>query len=102
MWVLAIAGVLLVLRQRDLSGAAKMTYGLLGWLPVVSLWELSQQAQPGLLFWLLAGGCFYSIGTIFLRYDRKVRYLHALWHAFVLAGSICHYIAILVYASQGH
>jgi hemolysin III len=96
MWVLAFFGVLLVLRLRNLSGAAKITYLLLGWLPAISLWELYQHAPFEMLFWLLAGGFFYSTGTIFLSLDRKVRYLHALWHAFVIAGSICHYIAILV------
>lgn len=100
MWVLAIAGVLFVLRQRNLSGAAKITYGVMGWLPVISLWELYQQAPPAMLAWLVAGGCFYSFGTICLRHDHKVRYLHALWHAFVIAGSICHYIAILVYTAR--
>ena len=101
MWVLAFAGVFLVLRLRNLSGAAKFTYGLLGWLPAVSLWELYQQAPPQMLIWLLAGGFFYSSGTIFLRLDQKVRYLHALWHVFVIAGSICHYIAVLVYVVGG-
>lgn len=102
MWVLALAGVLLVLRMRDLNDAAKITYGLLGWLPAVSLWELYQVAPVEALVWLLAGGFFYSAGTLFLRIDQKVRYLHALWHAFVIAGSICHYIAILVYVVAGH
>lgn len=101
MWVLAIAGVLLALRLRNLSGAAKITYGLLGWLPAVSLWELYQRAPPEMLVWLLAGGFFYSSGTIFLRLDQKIRYLHALWHAFVIAGSICHYIAVIVYVVGG-
>lgn len=102
MWSLAIAGVFFVLRRRDLSDATKITYGVLGWLPVVSLWELSQHAPFGMLAWLVAGGFFYSAGTIFLRFDRKVRYLHALWHAFVIAGSICHYIAVLVYVAGGN
>lgn len=101
MWVLAIAGVLLALRLRNLSGAAKITYGLLGWLPAVSLWELYQRAPAEMLVWLLAGGFFYSSGTIFLRLDQKIRYLHALWHAFVIAGSICHYIAVIVYVVGG-
>lgn len=102
MWVLAFAGVVLVLRRRNLSGAAKITYGLLGWLPVVSLWELYQVAPLEMLVWLLAGGIFYSTGTIFLRLDQKVRYLHALWHVFVIAGSICHYIGVLVYVAGNH
>lgn len=102
MWLLAFAGVLFVLRLRNLSGAVKVTYGLLGWLPAVSLWELYQRAPFEMLIWLLAGGVFYSSGTIFLRLDQKVRYLHALWHAFVIAGSICHYIAVLVYVAGAH
>ena len=101
LWVLAIAGVLFVLRRRDLSDAAKVTYGLLGWLPAMTLWELYQRAPGGMLVWLVAGGFFYSAGTVFLRIDQRVRYLHALWHAFVIAGSICHYIAILVYVAGG-
>ncbi len=101
MWVLAIAGVLFALRLRNLSGAAKVTYAILGWLPAVTLWELYQRAPPEMLVWMLAGGFFYSSGTIFLKYDRKVRYLHALWHVFVIAGSVCHYIAVLVFAVRG-
>lgn len=102
MWVLAMAGVLFVLRRRDLSDAAKITYGLLGWLPAVSLWELYQRAPFGMLVWLVTGGFFYSVGTIFLRIDDRVRYLHALWHVFVIAGSVCHYIAVLVYVAGGY
>ena len=40
-----------------------------------------------------------EIGTIFLTLDRKVRYFHALWHMFVVAGSICHYVGVLVYVA---
>jgi hemolysin III len=102
MWVLAFSGVILVLRLRNLGGAAKITYGLLGWLPAVSLWELYQHAPLDVLIWLLAGGFFYSSGTIFLWLDRKVRYLHALWHAFVIAGSSCHYVAVLACVVGDH
>ena len=102
MWVLALAGVLLVMRFTYLEGAAMVTYGVLGWLPAISLWELYRQAPPGLLVWLLAGGFFFSTGTIFLRLSDRVRYTHALWHTFVIAGSICHYIAVLVYVAGRH
>lgn len=99
MWALAAAGVLFVLRRRDLSGPVKITYGALGWLPVVAFPELSRHAPFGLLLWIAAGGAFYSIGTIFLALDRRVRYFHALWHLFVVAGSICHYVGVLVYVA---
>ena len=99
MWALAVAGVLFVLRQRDLSGPVKITYGALGWLPVVAFPELSRHAPFGLLQWIVAAGAFYSTGTIFLALDRRVRHFHALWHMFVVAGSICHYVGVLVYVA---
>ncbi len=95
MWVLAIFGVILVLRMGNLTSGARITYGILGWLPVLSLKAMIAAMPPEMLLWTIAGGLFYSVGTVFLRYDRHVRYLHALWHTFVIAGSTCHYIAIL-------
>jgi len=97
MWTLAGAGVLLVLYRRNLSGPAKFAYGVLGWLPIVAIRELMHHAPFGLLLWIVAGGVLYSVGTVFLAFDRKIRYFHALWHMFVVAGSICHYVGVLVY-----
>lgn len=95
MWVLAIFGVLLVLRMRNLTPVAKATYGALGWLPVLAWNEIVAAAPFSLLVWIVAGGLAYSLGAAFLLFDHKVHYLHAAWHTFVIAGSICHYIAIL-------
>ncbi len=99
MWLLAFSGVVVVLRLRNLSTAAKIPYGVMGWLPAVALWELSHRAPFGMLLWIIAGGAFYSIGAIFLVLDRKVRYFHALWHTFVVAGSICHFIGVVAYVA---
>jgi len=96
MWILAVFGVGLVLHMRNLTPAAKITYGILGWLPVISLPVLFDSAPVELLAWILAGGLFYSVGTVFLRFDHRVLYFHALWHTFVIAGSTCHYIATLL------
>lgn len=95
MWVLALFGVVLVFRMRNLTPSAKITYGILGWLPVVSLKHLFDAAPIEILLWMVAGGLFYSVGTVFLRFDQRIRYFHALWHTFVIAGSTCHYVAIL-------
>lgn len=97
MWTLAALGVLFVLRRRNLSNPAKITYGVLGWLPILVLPELARRAPAELLMWVVGGGAFYSLGTVFLALDQKIRYFHALWHTFVVAGSICHYVAILAY-----
>ena len=95
MWVCALLGVGLVLRMRNLTPTARISYGVIGWLPVVSLKTLLDTAPREQFAWFVAGGLFYSAGTLFLRFDRRVRYFHALWHAFVIAGSTCHYLAIL-------
>ena len=95
MWVLAILGVLMAIRYGNLPSAARITYGILGWLPVISLKALFDAAPFSIVIWFVAGGALYSIGTLFLQYDERVRYLHAVWHTFVIAGSACHYVAIL-------
>jgi len=44
--------------------------------------------------WLLAGGCAYTVGTLFYHRPR-LPYSHAVWHLFVVAGSVCHYVAVM-------
>jgi hemolysin III len=95
MWVFAIFGVFLVLRMRNLTPAAKVSYGVMGWLPIVSLKTLYEAAPFDVFTLILAGGLFYSVGSLFLRADH-IRYFHALWHTFVIVGSVCHYFAILL------
>ena len=46
--------------------------------------------------WLMAGGLFYMLGILFFAQDHK-RFYHALWHLFVVAGSLCHYCAVMLY-----
>lgn len=100
MWLLAFAGVIFAMRRRNLSGLAKTSYGLMGWLPAISLSELYHRAPHDMLIWIVVGGAFYSIGAIFLVLDQRVRYFHAIWHTFVIAGSIAHYVGILVYTAS--
>ena len=94
-WLAASAGFYskVVMRYRVNAGGA-ISYLLLGWLP--SLWLLDRVPRP-LAYSMLLGGVVYSIGVIFLMNDRKMRYLHSVWHLAVLAGAICHYVGILRY-----
>jgi hemolysin III len=96
MWALAMAGVGLVIRMRNLTPGARNIYLILGWLPVLFSKAIFTTAPTEFIFWIFAGGGFYSVGTLFLKFDRHVRYFHALWHTFVIAGSICHYNATLL------
>ena len=70
-------------------------YVAMGWLGVVALGPLIRSLSGAALVWLLAGGVAYTAGTFF--YHRKIPYAHALWHVFVLLGSVCHFVAIGLY-----
>ncbi|MCL4112229.1 UNVERIFIED_CONTAM: hypothetical protein GTU68_016521 [Idotea baltica] len=93
-WGLAILGF--VLKAIYLPHYAKPTsflYLVMGWLIVFAAREISENLSPLAIRWLVAGGLCYSIGIIFFILDR-IKYMHAVWHLFVLAGSICHFFAV--------
>lgn len=74
-----------------------VVYLLMGWLILVAIRPLlASVALPGVA-WLLAGGVAYTGGVLFYVRDR-IRYNHMVWHLFVAAGSVCHFIAVLLYA----
>lgn len=99
MWLLALAGVAFVLQRRNLARLAKVPYGLMGWLPAIALGELYHRAPHDMLSWIVAGGACYSAGILFLALDRRVRYFHAVWHTLVIAGSVCHYLGVIVFVA---
>jgi hemolysin III len=76
--------------------ASVVAYLFLGWLVVVALGPMLALVPHGGLWLLLAGGLCYSVGVIFYLW-RRLRYHHAVWHAFVLGGSTCHYLAVLLF-----
>ena len=94
-WTLALAGVVFKLfytgRFKRLSTGI---YLGMGWLLVVAIKPMLHALDTATLVWLLVGGLAYSGGTFF--YMRpKLRYAHAIWHGFVLTGSLCHYVAVM-------
>jgi len=69
-------------------------YIAMGWLIVVAIRPVWAALDASTLAWLLAGGIAYTLGTVF--YHRpSMRWSHAVWHLFVVTGSVCHYIAVL-------
>ena len=66
---------------------------MLGWIPAAMLFS---KVDPDCLFWMVAGGVSYTVGTLFLIFDQRVRYFHAVWHLLVIVASACHYYAIVV------
>jgi hemolysin III len=96
-WSLAGLGILfkIFLKHRFKIFSTSL-YLFMGWLVVIAAESLVERLHPNGLYWLLAGGLCYTVGVIFYALDKR-RFYHAIWHLFVLAGSICHYLAILLY-----
>jgi hemolysin III len=75
---------------------SSLAYLFLGWLIVVAIGPLIAHVPHGGIWLLLAGGLCYSVGVIFYHWHR-MRYHHAVWHMFVLGGSMCHVLAVLLF-----
>lgn len=74
-------------------------YLAMGWLVLVAREPLLNALPAAGFAWLLAGGIFYTVGIVFYALDRWIKHGHGIWHLFVLAGSACHYFAILFYVA---
>ena len=98
-WALAVAGVVIKsvggIRFHRLSTAL---YLAMGWLVLIAAKPLWERVPGWGLFWLVAGGVAYTAGVGFYATDR-LRYGHFVWHLFVLAGTACHFVAVLYYAT---
>ncbi len=96
-WSLAIVGIATkVVFGPRWPVISTVLYLGMGWTVLVALKPLVEHVAPGGLAWLFAGGLAYTGGVVFYAWDR-LRYSHAIWHVFVLAGSACHYVAVARY-----
>ncbi|MDT8447630.1 MAG: hemolysin III family protein [bacterium] len=96
-WGLALVGICFKLffvgRFQLMSTLA---YLGMGWMIVVAIYPLYQALAHWGLFWLVAGGLAYSLGTLFF-HKEEYGYNHAIWHGFVMVGSVCHFMAIFFF-----
>ncbi len=96
-WALAVAGILFrVFHRNHTERRSVIIYLALGWLVIIATGELLGAVGFGGTIWIVAGGLFYSVGTIFFLWER-LPYNHMVWHLFVMAGSGCHFFAIAKY-----
>ncbi|HEY5313765.1 MAG TPA: hemolysin III family protein [Pirellulales bacterium] len=101
MWLVAWAGFISkVWFGHRVDASTSWSYVLLGWLPMIAVEPLLNTVPAGALGWMLAGGLCYTIGTVFLTLDTRVKYFHAVWHLLVIAGSVCHFLAIYWYIAR--
>lgn len=102
MWAVALGGFISkTWFTHHVDSAKTWSYVLLGWMPMTAVKPLIEIVPAGALWWMLAGGLCYTIGTVFLINDRRASYLHAVWHVLVIAGSACHWWAIYAYVALG-
>lgn len=97
-WGLAIVGIIVDSLHKKGSRAIQMAlYLLMGWLILVAMYPLIQALPRTALVLLVLGGILYTSGIIFYILDERMKHAHGIWHLFVLAGSISHYLAVLLY-----
>ena len=97
-WGLAIFGIVLdTVRGEGGRLISLIIYLLMGWLILFALGPIVAALPPAGFRWLVAGGLFYTVGVIFYVLDSRWPWCHGIWHLFVLAGSVSHYFAILLY-----
>lgn len=99
-WGLALLGIA---QEIWLAKGARIwslvIYLLMGWLALVAIVPLIAGLTWYGFAWLAAGGLLYTIGIGFYATDTRLRHGHGVWHLFVLAGSACHYFAVLLYVA---
>ena len=96
-WSVALVGIYLKFAYPGrFEKLSLVLYLLLGWLIVIAIKPLFDVMEPGGLWLLLVGGLFYTVGVIFYVWD-SLPFNHAIWHLFVMGGSMSHFFMVLLY-----
>lgn len=97
-WGLAIIGILQEIKPRSEARIMSIViYAVMGWIVLVAVKPLMAALGTAGFTWLALGGVFYTVGIIFFAYDKRFRHWHGIWHLFVIAGSLLHFVAITRY-----
>jgi hemolysin III len=97
-WSLAVIGMLQEIKPRSPARILSLViYAVMGWIVLVAINPLLASLGMAGFLWLAAGGVFYTAGIVFFAFDERFRHWHGIWHLFVIAGSLAHFIAISFY-----
>ncbi|MDW3715457.1 MULTISPECIES: PAQR family membrane homeostasis protein TrhA [Pseudomonas] len=95
-WTLGIIGMLQEIKPRSEARVLSIIiYAVMGWIVLIALKPLIAALGTTGFTWLAAGGVFYTVGIIFFAFDSRFRHWHGIWHLFVIAGSLLHFVAIV-------
>lgn len=99
-WALAVAGIAKdVFLHNRLRPVSVVLYVLMGWLVLAAFEPLKKSLPAAGIAWLVAGGVVYTAGLVFYGLSKHVTHTHGIWHLCVIAGSVCHYVAVLFYVA---
>jgi len=99
-WVLAVLGVTfnaIAMNNKVIKILSNIAYLLMGWCAVVAIVPILEVIPLAGFLWILAGGVMYTVGMVFYGLGHKKKYIHSVWHLFVLAGTIFQFFGILFY-----
>ncbi len=98
-WGLAVLGITfnaINMRRKAVKVLSMIAYVVMGWMIIPAVPLLLKSVSLACFAWLLAGGLAYTIGIIFFALGKNRKYMHCIWHIFVLAGSICQFVSVLM------
>ena len=99
-WGLALIGMLQEIKPRSEARILSIViYAVMGWIVLVAVKPLLYSLGTAGFTWLVAGGVFYTVGILFFAFDSRFRHWHGIWHLFVIAGSLMHFVAVFFYVS---
>jgi hemolysin III len=97
-WTLAAVGMLQEIKPRSEARVMSLViYAVMGWIVLVAIEPLIAGLGMAGFIWLAAGGVLYTVGIVFYAFDERFRHWHGIWHLFVMAGSLAHFVAVLRY-----
>ena len=95
-WGLALLGIILDILHKNGNRYIQLgIYLIMGWVAVFAAEPLLNEISVHGFAWLVTGGLFYTVGVIFFVLSNRFRYAHGIWHLFVLAGSISHFVTVV-------
>ena len=97
-WGMAVIGMLQEIKPRSEARILSIViYAVMGWIVLVAVKPLLAALGTAGFVWLATGGVMYTVGIIFFALDHRLRHAHGIWHLFVIAGSLLHFVAIAHY-----
>ena len=97
-WTIALIGIVMkIFYTGKFDKISTLIYAIMGWMIVIKWQELVDSIPSDALNLIIAGGISYTLGIVFYLIDTRIKFSHFIWHLFVIAGSLMHYIMIVKY-----